>query len=68
MWWLNHHRDRALWWYNRLIMPLGLRFQKELWLARGTIMTDAVDEILLVCRRDGRDHSLLGALRSPAPG
>jgi SAM-dependent methyltransferase len=52
MWWLKHRRERALWWYNKLIMPLGLRFQKELQLASGMIATDAVDEILLVCRRD----------------
>jgi SAM-dependent methyltransferase len=51
MWWLKHHRERALWWYNNLIMPLGLRFQKQLQLAPGMIATDGVDEILLVCRR-----------------
>ncbi len=59
MWWLAHHRERALWWYNRLIMPLGLRFQKKLNLAPGMIAPDAVDEILLVCRRDASCHSLL---------
>jgi SAM-dependent methyltransferase len=52
MWWLKHRRERALWWYNKLIMPLGLRFQKALQFAPGVIPTDAVDEILLVCRRD----------------
>jgi SAM-dependent methyltransferase len=51
MWWLKHRREGALWWYNKLIMPLGLRLQKELQLAPGMIATDAVDEILLVCRR-----------------
>ena len=51
MWWLVHHRERAMWWYNRALMPLGLRFQKELQLAPGMIAMDAVDEILLVCRR-----------------
>jgi SAM-dependent methyltransferase len=51
MWWLNHHRERALWWYNKLLMPLGLRLQKKLKLAPGLIAPDAVDEILLVCRR-----------------
>ena len=45
MWWLTHQRERALWWYNRAIMPLGLRFQKRLELHPGTIATDAVDEI-----------------------
>lgn len=51
MWWLTHHREQAMWWYNRALMPLGLRFQKELDLIPGMIATDEVDEILLVCRR-----------------
>ena len=55
MWWLTHHRERAMWWYNRILMPLGLRFQKELHLVPGMIATEEVDEILLVClkRRSG---------------
>jgi SAM-dependent methyltransferase len=52
MWWLLHHRERAMWWYNRAFMPLGLRFQKALRIAPGMIATDNVDEILLVCRKD----------------
>jgi SAM-dependent methyltransferase len=56
MWWLRHQRARAMWWYNRAFMPLGLRFQKELQLARGMIPTEHVDEILLVCRRSSRSH------------
>jgi len=60
MWWLLHHRERAMWWYNRAFMPLGLRFQKELQLAPGIIATDNVDEILLVCRRDASAASLAG--------
>jgi SAM-dependent methyltransferase len=52
MWWLEHHRERAHWWYNQLLMPLGLRFQKPLKLAPGLIALDTVDEILLVCRRN----------------
>jgi len=52
MWWLLHHRERAMWWYNRVFMRLGLWFQKELRLVPGMIATDQVDEILLVCRRD----------------
>jgi SAM-dependent methyltransferase len=50
MWWLNHHRERAMRLYNRTLMPLGLRFQKGLQLVPGIIATDDVDEILLVCR------------------
>jgi SAM-dependent methyltransferase len=52
MWWLIHHRERALWWYNRVFMPLGLRFQKALQFASGMMDLEPVDEILLVCRRD----------------
>lgn len=51
LWWLAHHRDRALWWYNRVFMPIGLRFQRALHLGAGMIATDHVDEVLLVCRR-----------------
>ena len=51
MWWLSHHRELAMCAYNRVFMPFGLRFQKELQLAPGMIATDEVDEILLVCRR-----------------
>lgn len=52
MWYLNHQRQRAMWWYNRVLMPLGLRFQKPLRLTAGLIDLAAVDEVLLVCRRD----------------
>lgn len=51
MWWLAHRRERALWWYNKVLMPLGLRFQKELRFVPGMIPTAGVDEVLLVCRR-----------------
>jgi SAM-dependent methyltransferase len=53
MWWLTHHRERAMWWYNRALMPLGVRFQKKLSLAPGMIDTATVDEVLLVCRKQG---------------
>lgn len=51
MWWMTHRRERAMWWYNRAFMPLALRFQKPLQLSPGLIATDAVDEILMVCRK-----------------
>jgi SAM-dependent methyltransferase len=53
MWWLLNDRKRALWWYNRAFMPLGLKFQKELTLIPGMVETEGVDEVLLVCRRGG---------------
>jgi SAM-dependent methyltransferase len=51
MWWLAHHRERAMWWYNRVMMPLSVRFQKKLSLQPGMIDADDVDEILIVCRK-----------------
>jgi hypothetical protein len=51
MWWLLNDRKRALWWYNKAFMPLGLRLQKHLQLLPGMVGTDGVDEVLLVCRR-----------------
>jgi hypothetical protein len=38
-------------WYNRVFMPLGLRFQKKLDIHTGIIATDLVDEILMICRK-----------------
>jgi SAM-dependent methyltransferase len=51
IWWLTHRRERALSWYNRIFMPLGLRFQKKLDIRAGIIATGQVDEILVVCRK-----------------
>ncbi len=51
IWYLTHQRERALWWYNRVFMPLGLRFQKKLRFGAGLIGTHDVDEILMVCRK-----------------
>ena len=52
MWFLTHRRDKAMWWYNRVMMPMGVWFQKKLALAPGMIDTEKVDEILLVCRKE----------------
>ncbi len=49
-WYLTHHRTRAMWWYNRVFMPLGLRFQKALQWRAGIGDTQGVDELLLRCR------------------
>jgi SAM-dependent methyltransferase len=51
MWFLTHQRERALWWYNRVFMPMGLKFQKKLEFGTGLIATRAVDEILMICRK-----------------
>ncbi len=51
MWFLDHHRERAMWWYNRIFMPLGLRMQKPLVFADGLIDDDKVDTVLILCRK-----------------
>lgn len=48
---LTHQRERAMWWYNRVFMPLGLRLQKPLQWRTGVGDTAGVDEVLLVCRK-----------------
>jgi SAM-dependent methyltransferase len=48
-WCLIHRRERAMWWYNRVFMPLGLYFQKPLRWRTGLGDTDGVDELLLRC-------------------
>jgi len=51
IWWLTHHRERAMWLYNRVMVPLGVHFQSKLSLRSGMIETTGVDEVLLVCRK-----------------
>lgn len=51
MWFLTHRRERAMWWYDRVFMPLGLRSQKKLVLGQGMVDANRVDEILIVSRR-----------------
>lgn len=51
MWYLTHRRERAMWWYNRVFMPLALRFSKKLPMVRGVLDMEKADEVLLVCRR-----------------
>ncbi|HSP97377.1 MAG TPA: methyltransferase domain-containing protein [Candidatus Dormibacteraeota bacterium] len=48
---LQRHRARALWWYNHVIMPLGLRLQGPLTLQPGVLATADIDEALFVCRK-----------------
>jgi len=52
MWCLTHRREQAMWWYNHVFMPLGVRWQKQLPLVAGMVETEGVDEILLVCRKE----------------
>lgn len=67
MWGLTHQRERAMWWYNRVIMPLAVRFEKKLALAPGMVDTEKVDEVLLVCRRDSAARSKV-AIAGQDPG
>ena len=50
---------------NRVLMPLGVRFQKELALAPGMIDATAVDEVLLVCRKHGAAQADAAAPLTP---
>ncbi len=47
---LRKHPKRALWIYNHLIMPLGLRCQKPMVFQNDMIDMDDVGEIFIVCR------------------
>jgi SAM-dependent methyltransferase len=53
VWQLQHRPERAIWVYDRIILPLAAFFQKKLELVPGMAAAEApeVDEILLVCRR-----------------
>ena len=54
MWYLEHRRTWAMFWYNWVGMPLAMRFQKRLNLVSGLVETTGVDEVVLVCRRARR--------------
>ena len=51
MWFLQHQRRRAMWWFNRVFMPMGLRRARPVVLADGMIATAGVAGLLLVCRK-----------------
>ncbi|HJU08293.1 MAG TPA: class I SAM-dependent methyltransferase [Rhodanobacteraceae bacterium] len=51
VWFLKRHPGMAMAWYNRALMPLGLKMQKRLQWRDGLIDAQGVDEVLLVCRR-----------------
>jgi hypothetical protein len=54
VWGLTHRRVQAMRWYNGLFLPLGLFLQRRLAWVSGLIDVSNVDELLLVCRRGGR--------------
>ncbi len=51
MWFLERQQTRAMWWYNRVFMPLGLRLAGRLRVKPGLVDLRGVDTVLLVCRR-----------------
>lgn len=53
MWWLEHRRRWAMFWYNWVGMPVAMLLQKPLTLVSGLIDTTGVDEMLMVCRHRG---------------
>jgi SAM-dependent methyltransferase len=55
VWGLTHHPRFAAWLYNRVLMPIGMRFQKPLVFTEGLPADmSRIDEVLLVCRKDER--------------
>jgi SAM-dependent methyltransferase len=53
VWGLTHRQKRAIWWYDRVFMRLGILFQKKLELRPGMMDVTDVDEVLLACRKTG---------------
>ena len=48
---LERHPAQGFWCYNNLLMPLAIRRQKPLRLNDGLVAADAVDDLLLLCRK-----------------
>lgn len=58
LWWLIHRRREAMWWYNKVLLPLGMIFQKRLKFVDGLVDEPGVDEIVLVCRKRATSKAL----------
>ena len=54
MWYLEHRRAWAMFWYNWVGMPIAMVCQKPLQLVNGLIERPQAAEVLLVCRRQRR--------------
>ena len=48
---LQSRRTRAMWWYNRVFMPLGLLLAPRLRLRQGFVVAPGIDTVLLVCSK-----------------
>jgi SAM-dependent methyltransferase len=53
VWGLTHRRERAIWWYDHILLHLGALFQKKLAFVPGMMDVTDVAEVLLVCRKTG---------------
>ena len=51
MWAMIHRRKQAMFLYNHVMMPLAVRFEKELSFSPGMLEAAEVDEVLLLCRK-----------------
>lgn len=61
VWGLTRHRVQAMRWHNGVFLPLGLLLQKRLAWGAELIDVAHVDEVLLVCRRGGRNTCTVAA-------
>ena len=61
VWGLTRHRVQAMRWYNGVFLPLGLLLQRRLAWGAELIDVAHVDELLLVCRRGGRNTCTVAA-------
>jgi hypothetical protein len=69
LWFLKHRRSEAMWWYNKVLMPLGLFFQKRLEFVDGLVKASGVDELVLVCRKSpGPPHGCHLSKETYRPG
>jgi SAM-dependent methyltransferase len=48
---LRHRRERAMWYYSHVFMPLGLFFQTKLQFREGFSAAEGADEVLIVCEK-----------------
>lgn len=56
LWCLEHSRQEAMWLYNKVLMPLGMFFQKRLKFIDALIDAPGVDELIVVCRKRAAIH------------
>lgn len=53
LWFLHCQSRMTFFWYNRILMPLALRFQKPLVFRKGLAGVADLDEVLCVCLKGG---------------